>query len=55
MKKIYLLLIFIIFSCEKTSQEPLDLQLREEVMIQNAVFRISYNEFKEYDCEIIDC
>ena len=47
MKKIYLLLIFIIFSCEKTSQEPLDLQLREDVMIQNAVFRISYNEFKE--------
>ena len=47
MKKIYLLLIFIIFSCEKTSQEPLDLQLRDDVMIQNAVFRISYNEFKE--------
>ena len=47
MKKIYLILIFIIFSCEKTSQQPLDLQLREDVMIQNAVFRISYNEFKE--------
>ncbi len=47
MKKIYLLLIFIIFSCDKTSQEPLDLQLRDNVMIQNAVFRISYNEFKE--------
>ncbi len=47
MKKIYLLLIFLIFSCDKNSQEPLDLQLRDDVMIQNAVFRISYNEFKE--------
>jgi len=47
MKKIYLLLIFIIFSCDKNSQEPLDLQLSDDVMIQNAVFRISYNEFKE--------
>ena len=47
MKKIYLILIFIIFSCDKTSQEPLELQLRDDVMIQNAVFQISYNEFKE--------
>ena len=46
MRFLLILLIFIFFSCDNNS-EPLEIQLREEITIQNDVFVISYNEIRE--------
>ena len=46
MKKYYLI-ILILFSCDNNNLESIDPQLRENVLIENAVFKISYNEIKE--------
>ena len=47
MKK-YILIIFILISCsENNDNEPETLQRRSEVIIENNVFKISYNENKE--------
>ena len=47
MKKYYLILLFFIFSCDNDNLENSQIQLREDVIVENAVFRISYNEIKE--------
>ena len=47
MKK-YILIIFILLSCsENNDNEPEIIQKRSEVIIENNVFKISYNENKE--------
>ena len=44
MKK-YILIIFILLSCsENNDNEPEIIQKRSEVIIENNVFKISYNE-----------
>ena len=47
MKKYYLILLLFIFSCDNDNLENSQIQLREDVIVENAVFRISYNEIKE--------
>ena len=47
MKNIYLFLLLIFISCDNDNLQSFSFELREEVMVENAVFRISYNEFKE--------
>ena len=47
MKKYYLTLLLFIFSCDNDNLENSQIQLREDVIVENAVFRISYNEIKE--------
>ena len=47
MKFLHILLIFLFFSCDNNNSEPLEIQLREEVTVQNDVFVISYNEIRE--------
>jgi endonuclease G len=47
MKK-YILIMFILISCsENNDNEPEIIQKRSEVIIENSVFKISYNENKE--------
>ena len=47
MKKYYLILLLFMFSCDNDNLENSQIQLREDVIVENAVFRISYNEIKE--------
>ena len=47
MRFLHILLIFLFFSCDNNNSEPLEIQLREEVTVQNDVFVISYNEIRE--------
>ena len=41
----YILLIFI--SCDNNNLQNFEFELRQEVLVENAVFRISYNEKRE--------
>ena len=47
MRLLYTLLFFLSFSCDNNNSDPLEIQLREEVIVQNDVFTISYSESKE--------
>ena len=47
MKKYYILLLLVLLSCANDNLENFEIQLREDVIVENAVFRISYNEIKE--------
>ena len=47
MRPLYTLLFFLSFSCDNNNSDPLEIQLREEVIVQNDIFTISYSESKE--------
>ena len=47
MRKFYITILLFFVSCNPSNQASFSFELREEVMVENAVFRISYNEFKE--------
>ena len=47
MKKYCLLFLLVLFSCYTNNSENFEIQLREDLIVENAVFRISYNEVKE--------
>ena len=47
MRKLFLLFLLFITSCSNDNLQIYELNLREDVIVENAVFRISYNEKKE--------
>ena len=47
MSRLYIFILLIFISCDKNNLQNFEFELREEVMVENAVFRISYNEKKE--------
>ena len=47
MSRFYIFILLIFISCDKNNLQNFEFELREEVMVENAVFRISYNEKKE--------
>ena len=47
MSRFYIFILLIFISCDKNNLQSFEFELRDEVMVENAVFRISYNEKKE--------
>ena len=47
MRLLYILLFFLSFSCDNNNSDPFQIQLRDEVIVQNDIFTISYSESKE--------
>ena len=47
MNRLFTLLLILFFSCSNDNSLNPEIVLREEVMVENSVFRISYNETKE--------
>ena len=47
MNRLFTLILFLLFSCTNDNSLNPEIVLREEVMIENSVFIISYNETKE--------
>ncbi len=47
MSRFYIFILLIFISCDKNNLQNFEFELREEVMVENAVFRISYNEKME--------
>ena len=47
MNRLFALILILFFSCSNDNSLNPEIVLREEVMVENSVFRISYNETKE--------
>ena len=47
MNRLFTLILILFFSCSNDNSLNPEIVLREEVMVENSVFRISYNETKE--------
>ena len=47
MNRLFTLILILFFSCSNDNSSNPEIVLREEVMVENSVFRISYNETKE--------
>lgn len=47
MSRLFTLILILFFSCNSDNSLNPEIVLREEVMVENSVFRISYNETKE--------
>ena len=47
MNRLFTLVLILFFSCSNDNSLNPEIVLREEVMVENSVFRISYNETKE--------
>ena len=47
MNRLFTLILFLLFSCTNDNSLNPEIVLREEVMVENSVFIISYNETKE--------